>query len=77
MRDLLGILIGAVLLTLLMAYLSKGPESKYKIIAADHTYYCNQFTYQGRTVYFKDINGDSICITGDFTLIYERDKDDN
>ncbi len=48
-------------------------SGKYIIYAAQRTYRTNNFQTYGRTIYFKDVNNKNVCITGDYTLIYEKD----
>lgn len=53
------------------------PKGKYTVYAAGRRYNCNQFTISGKTIYFDDLDNNRVFINGEFTLIYERDKDDN
>lgn len=52
-------------------------NGKYVISAANRTYYTNQFTVTGNTIYFQDVDKKNVCITGQYTLIYEKDSEEN
>ena len=51
------------------------PEGKYTVYAAGNKYSCNHFTISGKTIYFDDLDNNRVFINGEFTLIYEKDKD--
>lgn len=48
-------------------------EAKYIIHAANKTYYADNFQTFGRTIYFKDVHDKNVCVTGEYTLIYEKE----
>lgn len=48
------------------------PKAKYTIYAAGREYECNHFTISGKTIYFNDVDGDSVFINGNYTLVYEK-----
>ena len=50
------------------------PEAKYTVYAAGNKYTCDHFTISGKTIYFDDLDNNRVFINGEFTLIYERDK---
>lgn len=53
------------------------PRGKYVIKAGERTYYCNKFTVTGNTIYFTDVNKSNVCISGQYTLIYEKKETEN
>lgn len=52
------------------------PRSKYAVYAANSIYYCNHFVISGKTIYFDDVDGKRVFINGDYTLLYEKDKEE-
>ena len=53
---------------------TENEEGKYHIYTANKHYTCNHFQISGSTIYFTDVNGNNVCISGDFTLIYETEN---
>lgn len=48
-------------------------EGKYTIYAANKTYHTDNFQTAGQTIYFRDVHKKNVCITGQYTLIYEKE----
>ena len=69
-------IVTALAVTLIVGVIIAGActykKTKYKIYAASSTYYCNHFTISGNTIYFTDVDGDSVFINGNYTLVYEK-----
>lgn len=56
-----------------LIYEATSDEAKYIIYAGNRTYYADNFQTFGRTIYFRDIHKKNVCITGEYTLIYETE----
>lgn len=48
------------------------PKAKYTVYTAGHAYECNHFTISGKTIYFDDVEGNRVFISGDYSLVYEK-----
>lgn len=50
-------------------------RGKYRIYAAGQAWSTNHFQVSGNTVYFTSTDDKNVCIVGDYTLIYERESE--
>ena len=65
--------VGFVIGIIYLIYEANLPEGKYTIYAANKTYHADNFQTFGRTIYFRDKHKKNVCITGEYTLIYETE----
>jgi len=69
------IILGIFFFTAMIVDGCSEPRAKYTVYAAGRHYSCNQFQITGNTIYFTDTEHHNVCISGQFTLIYETQNE--
>jgi hypothetical protein len=73
--DTVLVLIGAVVLTLILMVWFTDPSKNYRYtidVEGRSHYYTNYYTYNGSCIKFKDGEGDTITICGNYSLRSNR-----